>query len=75
MASLDFLKGGQGVQLIICQVGAEQNVTQCFTQNGVDMSPGQQVGIQDAIFNVRFDIYKSTLSGKRTTRIILRRPM
>jgi hypothetical protein len=57
--------GLNGAKLIGCLVGAELNVTQCFTQRGVDIEPGQKVGIEDAIFNVRFDIYKSTMNGKK----------
>lgn len=41
------------------------SITQCFSQRGVDMEPGQKVGIEDAIFNTRFDIYKSIMNGKR----------
>lgn len=57
--------GLNGAQLIACLVGAEQNVTQCYTQRGVNTEPGQKVGIEDAIFNIRFDIYKSTMNGKK----------
>jgi hypothetical protein len=58
-------EGLGGVNLLICQVGAEQNITQCYTTNGVDMEPGQKVGIEDAVFNIRFDIYTSTLKGEK----------
>ena len=57
--------GLNGANLIGCLVGAELNVTQCFTQRGVDTEPGQKVGIEDAVFNVRFDIYKSTMNGEK----------
>ena len=57
--------GLSGSNLIGCLVGAELNVTKCFTQRGVDTEPGQKVGIEDAIFNVRFDIYKSTMNGEK----------
>ena len=57
--------GLNGSNLLTCLIGAELNVTKCFSQNGVDTEPGQKVGIEDAAFNVRFDIYKSTMNGKK----------
>ncbi|MGR3291742.1 MAG: TadE/TadG family type IV pilus assembly protein, partial [Paracoccaceae bacterium] len=57
--------GLTGVNLTACLIGADQNVTKCFTQRGVDTSPGQQVGIADALFNVRFDIYSGIMNGKK----------
>ena len=36
-----------------------------FDQRGVDIEPGQKVGIEDAIFNVRFDIYKAIMNGEK----------
>ena len=57
--------GLNGAQLMICLLGAIQNITQCFNQDGVDTEPGQMVGIEDAVFNIHFDIYKATLNGKR----------
>ena len=57
--------GLNGVQLDACLMGAIDNLTQCFAQRGVDIEPGQKVGIEDAIFNVRFDIFKSIMNGKR----------
>lgn len=61
--------GLNGVQLDACLVSAEGSVTQCFSQNGVDTEPGQKVGIQDALFNVRFDIYQSIMNNKRNSPI------
>ncbi len=57
--------GLSGAQLDACLLGAEGSITQCFSQRGVDIEPGQKVGIRDAIFNVRFDIYKAIMNGKR----------
>lgn len=57
--------GLSGVKLDACLLGAEGVITQCFNQRGVDIEPGQKVGIEDAIFNTRFDIYKSTMNGKK----------
>lgn len=57
--------GLNGVQLDACLIGAVDSITQCFAQRGVDIEPGQKVGIEDAIFNVRFDIYKAIMNGKR----------
>jgi Flp pilus assembly protein TadG len=54
-----------GANLKICQIAAVENITQCFSQRGVDMEPGQKVGTHDAMFNVRFDIYRSALNGER----------
>ncbi|WP_135450049.1 pilus assembly protein TadG-related protein [Tabrizicola caldifontis] len=55
----------KGAQLLACLVGAVDHITQCFNQRGVDMEPGQKVGLEDAFFNVRFDIYQSIMNGKR----------
>lgn len=57
--------GLNGVQLDACLIGATGGLTQCFSQRGVDTEPGQKVGIEDAIFNIRFDIYTSIMNGKR----------
>lgn len=57
--------GRNGAQLLACLIGAVDNITQCFDQRGVDMEPGQKVGLEDAIFNVRFDIYRSIMNGRR----------
>lgn len=56
----------KGAQLDACLLGAQGSITQCFAQRGVDTEPGQKVGIEDASFNVRFDIYKSIMNGKKT---------
>lgn len=56
--------GLNGSKLDACLLGAEGSITQCFSQRGVDVEPGQKVGIRDAIFNVRFDIYKAIMNGK-----------
>ncbi|WP_114284101.1 TadE/TadG family type IV pilus assembly protein [Candidatus Halocynthiibacter alkanivorans] len=61
--------GKNGVQLDACLIGAIGSITQCFAQNGVDTEPGQKVGIEDAIFNVRFDIYKAIMNGKKNNPI------
>ena len=57
--------GLSGNNLDLCLLGAEDNITQCFKQTGVDTEPGQKVGIEDAVFNIRFDIYKATMNGKK----------
>lgn len=57
--------GKSGVNLDACLLGAEGSITQCFIQRGVDIEPGQKVGIADAIFNVRFDIYKAIMNGEK----------
>ncbi len=57
--------GLNGVKLDACLLGAEGSITQCFSQRGVDIEPGQKVGIEDAVFNTRFDIYKSIMNGEK----------
>ena len=57
--------GLTGVNLDACLLGAVGSITQCFAQRGVDIEPGQKVGIADAIFNVRFDIYKAIMNGEK----------
>ncbi|KIC31420.1 TadE/TadG family type IV pilus assembly protein [Leisingera sp. ANG-S5] len=57
--------GLNGAQLDACLLGAEGSITQCFSQRGVDIEPGQKVGIRDAVFNVRFDMYHAIMNGKR----------
>lgn len=57
--------GLNGVKLDACLLGAEGAITQCFSQRGVDIEPGQKVGIEDAIFNTRFDIYKSIMNQRK----------
>lgn len=57
--------GLNGAQLDACLMGAEGSITQCFSMRGVDTEPGQKVGITDASFNVRFDMYQAIMNGKR----------
>jgi len=57
--------GLSGVNLDACLIAAAGNITQCFAQRGVDIEPGQKVGIENAIFNTRFDMYHGIMSSKR----------
>jgi len=57
--------GLNGANLTKCLIGAENNITQCFAQRGVDTEPGQKVGIENAAFNVRFDIYAASMNSKK----------
>lgn len=57
--------GESGGNLRRCLMAAEGSITQCYPLNGVDVEPGQAIGSTDAAFNVRFDIYASTMNGKR----------
>ncbi|MCW3782448.1 TadE/TadG family type IV pilus assembly protein [Defluviimonas salinarum] len=57
--------GKTGAQLDACLLGAMGSITQCFAQRGVDTAPGQKVGIEDASFNVRFDMYSAIMNGKK----------
>jgi len=61
--------GLSGVQRDACLTGAIGSITQCFSQRGVDTQPGQRNGIENAIFNVRFDIYTSIMNGRRQNPI------
>ncbi|WP_241560086.1 TadE/TadG family type IV pilus assembly protein [Solirhodobacter olei] len=45
-----------------CLLAAEGSVSQCFRQRGVTTQPGQANGINNAVMNVRFDIYLATLN-------------
>ena len=53
------------VDLYSCLIASSGNRTRCFAQRGVDMNTGQAVGIENAVYNTRFDIYASSLSGKK----------
>lgn len=53
-----------GVKYYECLMAAEGNISQCFSQHGVNTEPGQKNGIENAIFNLRFDIYTSSMNGK-----------
>lgn len=57
--------GLNGVNLDACLLGAVGSITQCYSFNGVDIEPGQKNGIENAIFNVRFDIYNTIMNGER----------
>ncbi|MFD0979747.1 pilus assembly protein TadG-related protein [Tropicimonas aquimaris] len=57
--------GLKGPQLDRCLIGAVGSITQCFVQRGVDMEPGQKVGIEDAAINVRFDMYSATMNKEK----------
>lgn len=57
--------GKNGNQLDACLIGATGSVTQCFSIRGVDIEPGQKVGIENAAFNVRFDMYHAVMNGKK----------
>jgi len=57
--------GLTGVNLDACLIAAAGNITQCFEQQGVDTEPGQKVGIENAIFNTRFDMYTGIMNSNR----------
>lgn len=54
-----------GAPRLRCLIGAIGNVTQCFSQRGVDTEPGQKVGITNGAFNVRFDIFSGAMGSSR----------
>lgn len=58
--------GLSGGSLERCQMAAEITISQCFSQRGVDLEPGQRNGLRDHI-NVRFDRYRSPLSNTDAT--------
>ena len=52
-----------------CLIASSGNRTRCFAQRGVDMNTGQAVGIENAVYNTRFDIYQSTMSKNKGNSI------
>ncbi len=57
--------GLNGANMTKCLIAAEDNLTQCFAQRGVETEPGQKVGIENVAFNVRFDIYAASMNSKK----------
>jgi Flp pilus assembly protein TadG len=57
--------GLSGVNLDVCLIAASGNRTACFAQRGIDLEPGQKVGITNAVFNTRFDMFNGVLSNKK----------
>ncbi|CUJ98719.1 Flp pilus assembly protein TadG [Ruegeria denitrificans] len=55
----------EGGNKLACLIAAQDQITQCALTNGLDTEPGQKVGITNAAFNVRFDIYRSVLNGEK----------
>ncbi len=58
-------EGETGGNLDRCLLGAAGPITQCFSQRGVDIEPGQKTGNYEAALNTRFDIYNSSMNGKK----------
>ena len=56
--------GLSGANLYTCLLAVQNTITECFAQRGIDMEPGQRVGLADAAFNVRFDIFRTSLQSK-----------
>lgn len=56
----------EGGNKLACLIAAQKQITQCILTNGIDTEPGQKVGITNAAFNVRFDIYRSVLNGEKS---------
>jgi len=52
-----------------CLIASSGNRTRCFAQRGVDMNTGQAVGIENAVFNTRFDIYNSTMNKNKDNEV------
>ena len=55
----------EGGNKLACLIAAQSSITQCVLTNGLTTEPGQKVGITNAAFNVRFDIYRAVLNGER----------
>ncbi|WP_377192754.1 pilus assembly protein TadG-related protein [Ruegeria meonggei] len=55
----------EGGNKLACLIAAQNQITQCVLTNGLTTEPGQKVGITNAAFNVRFDIYRSVLNGEK----------
>ena len=55
-------QGLSGAKLVGCLIGAEGNITNCYSQRGVTIEPGQKVGLMNAVFNTRFDQFQSVMS-------------
>jgi hypothetical protein len=55
--------GLNGAPLLRCLLGAVDHITECFDQRGVDIEPGQKAGLENSIFNIRFDIYTQNMSS------------
>lgn len=58
-----------GADLYACLIASSGNRTRCFAQRGVDMNTGQAVGIENAVFNTRFDMYNSTMSSNKSDSV------
>lgn len=52
-----------GAPLLRCLLGAVDHITECFDQRGVDIEPGQKAGLENSIFNIRFDIYNQSMGN------------
>ena len=55
----------EGGNKLACLIAAQDQITQCVLTNGLTTEPGQKVGITNAAFNVRFDIYRAVLNGEK----------
>lgn len=55
--------GLNGAGLLRCLLGAVDHITECFDQRGVDIEPGQKAGLENSIFNIRFDIYTQSMGN------------
>jgi len=56
-------KNLNGQKLDACLIAAERSTSGCFSQEGVDLEPGQKTGRNASAFNVVFDIYHSTMNN------------
>jgi Flp pilus assembly protein TadG len=54
-----------GADFFRCAVAVEQSITRCFSRQGVDVMPGQASGPSESGFNVRMDIYATSLGSRR----------
>ena len=55
----------EGGNKLACLIAAQSQITKCVLTNGLTTEPGQKVGITNAAFNVRFDIFRAVLNGEK----------
>lgn len=58
-------EGLSGSNLFTCMIASSGNRSRCFAQRGIDLEPGQKVGMTNAVFNTRFDMFNGVLSNKK----------
>lgn len=57
--------GLTGANQFTCLLAVQNSITQCVPQRGINTEPGQKTGLADVAFNVRFDIYRTSLQSEK----------